>query len=206
MSAPARVSSPSASHRSRTSPSPPLAHPSVQLTDFYRTSDLLGVGLRPNNRWPGFKALHQRWLAQRHRSRSASDRAASGWRLALVVRLLRREVAQRLRRAPAVRYSWPWLCGIAGRGARVASCGWRCQTDKAAIFDRSASVRAAIRSVPSSAGFAHGLSAVGRRLTGGSGPRCWNRRIEPADSGQSYLVASRRTDAFPTTERRCQGR
>jgi len=38
----------------------------------------------------------------------------------------------------------------------------------AAIFDRSPSVRAAIRSVSSSVGFAHGLSAVGRHLTGGA--------------------------------------
>lgn len=41
-----------------------LAHPSANLADFYRElGDLFGVDLKPHNRWMGFKALRQRWLA-----------------------------------------------------------------------------------------------------------------------------------------------
>jgi type II secretory pathway predicted ATPase ExeA len=41
-----------------------LAHPSVNLADFYRElGDLFAVELRPHNRWLGFKALRARWLA-----------------------------------------------------------------------------------------------------------------------------------------------
>lgn len=41
-----------------------LAHPSGNLADFYREmGDLFGVALRPHNRWGGFKALRERWLA-----------------------------------------------------------------------------------------------------------------------------------------------
>ena len=39
-------------------------HPSGNLADFYREmGDLFGVELRPHNRWGGFKALRERWLA-----------------------------------------------------------------------------------------------------------------------------------------------
>jgi type II secretory pathway predicted ATPase ExeA len=42
----------------------PLTHPSAHLGDFYRElGDLFGVDLKPHNRWAGFKALRQRWLA-----------------------------------------------------------------------------------------------------------------------------------------------
>ena len=41
-----------------------LVHPSSNLADFYREmGDLFGVELRPHNRWGGFKALRERWLA-----------------------------------------------------------------------------------------------------------------------------------------------
>jgi general secretion pathway protein A len=41
-----------------------IAHPSSNLADFYREmGDLFGVALRPHNRWGGFKALRERWLA-----------------------------------------------------------------------------------------------------------------------------------------------
>lgn len=41
-----------------------IAHPSSNLADFYREmGDLFGVELSPHNRWGGFKALRERWLA-----------------------------------------------------------------------------------------------------------------------------------------------
>ncbi len=41
-----------------------ISHPSSNLSDFYREmGDLFGVELRPSNRWGGFKALRERWLA-----------------------------------------------------------------------------------------------------------------------------------------------
>jgi type II secretory pathway predicted ATPase ExeA len=41
-----------------------LTHPSANLADFYRElGDLFAVDLRPHNRWMGFKALRERWLA-----------------------------------------------------------------------------------------------------------------------------------------------
>jgi type II secretory pathway predicted ATPase ExeA len=41
-----------------------IAHPSGNLADFYREmGDLFGVELRPHNRWGGFKALREHWLA-----------------------------------------------------------------------------------------------------------------------------------------------
>ena len=41
-----------------------LAHPSSNQADFYREmGDLFGVELKPHNRWGGFKALRERWLA-----------------------------------------------------------------------------------------------------------------------------------------------
>ena len=41
-----------------------IAHPSGNLADFYREmGDVFGVELRPHNRWGGFKALRERWLA-----------------------------------------------------------------------------------------------------------------------------------------------
>ncbi len=41
-----------------------ITHPSGNLADFYREmGDLFGVELRPHNRWGGFKALRERWLA-----------------------------------------------------------------------------------------------------------------------------------------------
>lgn len=47
-----------------------LSHPSANLADFYRElGDLFGVELKPHNRWMGFKALRQRWLAHLESSR-----------------------------------------------------------------------------------------------------------------------------------------
>jgi general secretion pathway protein A len=40
-----------------------INHPQSSLADFYRElGDVFGVGLRPSNRWGGFKALRERWL------------------------------------------------------------------------------------------------------------------------------------------------
>ena len=41
-----------------------LTHPQSNLADFYREmGDVFGVGLKPNNRWCGFKVLRERWQA-----------------------------------------------------------------------------------------------------------------------------------------------
>ena len=41
-----------------------LTHPQSSLADFYREmGEIFGVALRPHNRWGGFKALRERWLA-----------------------------------------------------------------------------------------------------------------------------------------------
>lgn len=41
-----------------------LAHATSNIADFYREmGDLFGVTLRPHNRWGGFKALRERWVA-----------------------------------------------------------------------------------------------------------------------------------------------
>ena len=41
-----------------------LAHATSNIADFYREmGDLFGVTLRPHNRWGGFKALRERWIA-----------------------------------------------------------------------------------------------------------------------------------------------
>jgi len=41
-----------------------LHHPQSNLADFYRElGDIFAVSLKPSNRWGGFKALRERWLA-----------------------------------------------------------------------------------------------------------------------------------------------
>jgi type II secretory pathway predicted ATPase ExeA len=41
-----------------------MTHPQSSINDFYRElGDVFGVSLRPHNRWGGFKALRERWLA-----------------------------------------------------------------------------------------------------------------------------------------------
>ena len=41
-----------------------ITHPSSNLADFYREmGDLFAVELKPHNRWGGFKALRERWVA-----------------------------------------------------------------------------------------------------------------------------------------------
>ena len=41
-----------------------LAHPQSNVADFYREmGELFGVQLKPHNRWGGFKALRERWMA-----------------------------------------------------------------------------------------------------------------------------------------------
>lgn len=41
-----------------------LNHPQSNLADFYREmGEVFGVGLRPHNRWGGFKSLRERWIA-----------------------------------------------------------------------------------------------------------------------------------------------
>ena len=40
-----------------------LSHPQCSLADFYRElGEVFGVGLKPHNRWGGFKNLRERWL------------------------------------------------------------------------------------------------------------------------------------------------
>jgi general secretion pathway protein A len=47
-----------------------INHPQSNMADFYRElGDILGVPLRPSNRWGGFKALRERWLAHLESSR-----------------------------------------------------------------------------------------------------------------------------------------
>ena len=47
-----------------------INHPQSNLADFYRElGDIFGVGLRPSNRWAGFKALRERWLSHLESSR-----------------------------------------------------------------------------------------------------------------------------------------
>jgi len=47
-----------------------LTHPQSNLADFYRElGDIFAVGLQPHNRWGGFKALRQRWLAHLEQTR-----------------------------------------------------------------------------------------------------------------------------------------
>ncbi len=41
-----------------------ISHPQSNLADFYREmGDISGVALRPHNRWGGFKALRELWIA-----------------------------------------------------------------------------------------------------------------------------------------------
>jgi type II secretory pathway predicted ATPase ExeA len=41
-----------------------LAHPQSNIADFYREmGEMFGVQLKPHNRWGGFKALRERWIA-----------------------------------------------------------------------------------------------------------------------------------------------
>lgn len=41
-----------------------INHPQSNLADFYREmGEVFGVGLKPHNRWGGFKSLRERWLA-----------------------------------------------------------------------------------------------------------------------------------------------
>ncbi|MBU2819068.1 ATP-binding protein, partial [Acidithiobacillus ferrooxidans] len=41
-----------------------IHHPQSNLADFYRElGDIFAVSLKPSNRWGGFKALRERWLA-----------------------------------------------------------------------------------------------------------------------------------------------
>jgi type II secretory pathway predicted ATPase ExeA len=41
-----------------------LTHPQSNVADFYREmGELFGVQLKPHNRWGGFKALRERWIA-----------------------------------------------------------------------------------------------------------------------------------------------
>ena len=47
-----------------------INHPQSNIGDFYRElGDIFGVALRPSNRWGGFKALRERWLAHLESSR-----------------------------------------------------------------------------------------------------------------------------------------
>jgi type II secretory pathway predicted ATPase ExeA len=47
-----------------------INHPQSNLADFYRElGDIFGVGLRPSNRWGGFKSLRERWLNHLEASR-----------------------------------------------------------------------------------------------------------------------------------------
>lgn len=47
-----------------------INHPQSNLADFYRElGDIFAVPLKPSNRWGGFKALRERWLAHLESSR-----------------------------------------------------------------------------------------------------------------------------------------
>ncbi|MBP0640155.1 ExeA family protein [Cupriavidus sp. AcVe19-6a] len=47
-----------------------ITHPQSSLSDFYRElSDIFAVPIKPQNRWGGFKALRERWLAHLEASR-----------------------------------------------------------------------------------------------------------------------------------------
>ncbi|MFJ1260843.1 ExeA family protein [Cupriavidus sp. CuC1] len=47
-----------------------ITHPQSSLSDFYRElSDIFAVPIKPQNRWGGFKALRERWLAHLDASR-----------------------------------------------------------------------------------------------------------------------------------------
>ena len=47
-----------------------INHPQSNMADFYRElGDIFAVPLRPSNRWGGFKALRERWLAHLESSR-----------------------------------------------------------------------------------------------------------------------------------------
>jgi general secretion pathway protein A len=48
-----------------------INHPQSSLADLYRElGDIFAVPLRPNNRWGGFKALRERWLAHLETTRA----------------------------------------------------------------------------------------------------------------------------------------
>lgn len=48
-----------------------INHPQSNLADFYRElGDVFGVPLRPHNRWGGFKALREQWLAHLESTRA----------------------------------------------------------------------------------------------------------------------------------------
>jgi general secretion pathway protein A len=50
-----------------------LSHPQSNLADFYRElGDLFAVGLKPHNRWGGFKSLRERWLVHLESTRLRS--------------------------------------------------------------------------------------------------------------------------------------
>lgn len=50
-----------------------LSHPQSNLADFYRElGEVFAVGLRPHNRWGGFKALRERWFTHLESTRLRS--------------------------------------------------------------------------------------------------------------------------------------
>ena len=56
-----------------------INHPQSNLADLYRElGDIFAVPLRPHNRWGGFKALRERWVA--HLETTASPSGAAGRR------------------------------------------------------------------------------------------------------------------------------
>ncbi|WP_437560408.1 hypothetical protein [Acidithiobacillus sulfuriphilus] len=51
-----------------------IHHPQSNLADFYRELvDIFAVSLKPSNRWGGFKALRERWLAHLDAARCCSS-------------------------------------------------------------------------------------------------------------------------------------
>lgn len=93
-----------------------LTHPQSNLADFYREmGDVFAAPLRPNNRWGGFKALRERWMAHlestRRRAVLLIDEAQE----------MQPAVLSELRLLASARFdSQPLLCVVLAGDARLA--------------------------------------------------------------------------------------
>ncbi len=93
-----------------------LTHPQSNLADFYREmGDVFAAPLKPNNRWGGFKALRERWIAHlestRRRAVLLIDEAQE----------MQPAVLSELRLLASARFdSQPLLCVVLAGDARLA--------------------------------------------------------------------------------------
>ena len=90
-------------------------HPQSNIGDFYRElGNIFGVALRPSNRWGGFKALRERWVAHLESARA---------RMVLLVdeaQEMNPAVLSELRLLASARFdSQPLLCVILAGDARL---------------------------------------------------------------------------------------